>query len=154
MTVGAGARLPVPVERSAILPTGTVTFLVTDVEGAIAGWGRAPEAMGAALVEHDAILDATIGRHDGIRLVEDGDSVVAVFTQPSDAVTAALDAQKRLQAEPWAGGLEFATRMAVHAGQVVLRGEGNYAGSTLDHGRRLWRSATGARCCCRLPRSS
>ena len=42
MIVAAGARLPVPVERGAILPTGTVAFLVTDVEGAIAGSGARP----------------------------------------------------------------------------------------------------------------
>lgn len=74
-------------------------------------------------------------RGDGIGGL--GDTVTAVFTQPSDAMNSALDAQKRLQAAPWAGGLELATRMAVHSGQVVLRGEGNYAGSTLNHARRL-----------------
>ena len=47
-----------------------------------------------------------------------------------------MDAQRRLQAAPWAGGYR-ALRMAVHTGPVVLRGEGNYAGTTLDHSRRL-----------------
>jgi predicted ATPase/class 3 adenylate cyclase/DNA-binding CsgD family transcriptional regulator len=125
------------VKSGAVLPTGTVTFMVTDVEGSAVGWDSAPQAMSAALAEHDTIVDGAIVGHGGIRLVEQGDSVVAVFIRSSDAVEAALEAQRLLQAEPWAGGLELAVRMAVHAGPVVVRGEGNYAGSTLNHSRRL-----------------
>jgi len=125
------------VESAAVLPIGTVTFLVADLEGASVCWARAPEPMRAALVKCDAIVDAAIVDRDGVRVVDQSDSVVAVFTQAADAVAAALDAQRRLQTEPWAGGLDVALRMAVHAGPTVLGSEGNYTGTTLSHGRRL-----------------
>ena len=63
----AGARLPAAVERGAVLPTGTVTFLVTDVEGSISRVGARPEAMRTALAECDAIVDAAIAGHGGVR---------------------------------------------------------------------------------------
>ena len=56
---------------------------------------------------------------------------MAAFERPSDAVAAALDAQRALQAEPWPDGAELRVRMAVHTGEIVLRGEGNYGGTTL-----------------------
>jgi predicted ATPase/DNA-binding CsgD family transcriptional regulator len=134
---GAGARLTDAVERGPVLPTGTVTFVVADVEGASRCWERAPEAMGAALAECDAIMDSAIAGHGGVRVVDQGGSVVAVFTHSADAVAAALDAQRRLQTDPWAGALDVAVRMAVHAGPTVLRSDDNYAGTTLNHSRSL-----------------
>ncbi len=65
------------------LPTGTVTFLLTDIEGSTAAWERAPEATAAAVAEHYRLLDQAITAHSGQRPVEqgEGDSVVAVFTR-------------------------------------------------------------------------
>ena len=67
----------------------------------------------------------------------EGDSVVAAFSRASDAVAAALAAQRALVAEPWPEGAELRVRMAVHTGEVQLRGDDNYVGQTLNRCARL-----------------
>src|SRR6187397_641631 len=81
--------------RPFALPIGTVTFLMTDVEESSRRWVSAPDAMAEAIGRHYAVLDEVVTRHGGVRPVEqgEGDSVVAAFSRPSDAVAAALDAQ-------------------------------------------------------------
>jgi len=78
------------------LPTGVVTFLLSDVEGSTRLWEGDESEMGAAIARHYELLDAAILLHGGVRPVEqgEGDSVVGAFTSPSDAVAAALDAQR------------------------------------------------------------
>ena len=104
------------------LPTGTVTFLMTDIEGSTRGWSRSPAALTAALPHHQ-ILDDAIVAHGGVRPVEqgEGDSVVAAFSWASDAVHAALLAQRSLIAEPWLDGVALKVRMAVHTGEAAAR---------------------------------
>ena len=117
------------------LPGGTVTFLLTDVEGSTRLWHERPGEMGAAIGRHYEILDAAVSAANGVRPVEqgEGDSVVAAFTRAGDAVVAALDAQQRLSDElPWLG-----VRMAIHTGEAELRDEGNYVGRTIIRGARL-----------------
>ena len=120
-------------ESSGPLPTGTVTFLLTDIEGSTAAWERAPEATAAAVAEHYRLLDQAIAAHSGQRPVEqgEGDSVVAVFVRATDAVAAAVDAQRAL------AGLGLGVRMAVHTGEIELRDEGNYFGPTIIRCARL-----------------
>src|SRR5450631_1710307 len=86
-----------------VLPTGTVTFLLTDVEGFSRRGEEVPKAMAVAIPRHYALLDECIARHGGVRPVEqgEGDSVVGAFSRASDAVAAALDAQRALAAESW-----------------------------------------------------
>src|SRR5688500_13729544 len=87
----------------ASLPSGTVTFLLTDVEGSTALWERDSEAMRAALARHDLLITEAVERHGGvpIRPRGEGDSRFAVFARAADAVTAALAIQRALGAEPW-----------------------------------------------------
>ncbi len=75
------------------LPVGTVTFLLTDVEGSTTGWEAERAAMAAAIVRHYEIVDAAVRARGGARPVEqgEGDSVVAVFSLASEAVRAAVD---------------------------------------------------------------
>ena len=115
------------------LPTGTVTFLLTDVEGSTRGWEASPAAMALAIARQYAILDEAIGAHGGVRPVEpgEGDSVVAAFSRASDAIAAALDAQRALHRESGPEGAELRVRMAVHTGEALLRNEGNYFGQTV-----------------------
>ena len=63
------------------LPTGTVTFLMTDIEGSTQLWEQAPEAMHAALARHDALIATLVGQHDGIVVKRrgEGDSHFGVF---------------------------------------------------------------------------
>src|SRR5687768_1166396 len=76
------------------LPSGVVTFLLSDVEGSTRLWLGDEDTMGTAIARHYELLDAAITLHGGVRPVEqgEGDSVVAAFARPSDAVAAALHA--------------------------------------------------------------
>ena len=85
------------------LPTGTVTFLFTDIEGSTQLWERYPEQARAALARHDRIVEQTVARHGGsiVRPRGEGDSRFAVFPRATDAVAAAAALQQALHAEPW-----------------------------------------------------
>jgi class 3 adenylate cyclase len=81
------------------LPTGTVTFLFTDIEGSTRLLEGRPEPYRAALARHDAILERAIREHGGIIFERAGDSFAAAFSSPNAAVRAALEAQLALQNE-------------------------------------------------------
>src|SRR3712207_8813065 len=83
------------------LPTGTVTFLFTDIEGSTTRWEQRREAMQVALARHDAILRKAIEAHGGVVFKTVGDAFYAVFPTAPDALAAALTAQRGLQAERW-----------------------------------------------------
>ena len=70
--------------------------------------GHAPEAMAVAIRRHYELLEQVIERHGGVRPVEqgEGDSVVAAFSRASDAVAAALAAQRAFSAESWPAGAD------------------------------------------------
>ena len=124
-----------------LLPAGTVTFLLTDVEGSSRLWEERPADMGAAIARHYDLLDDAIAAHGGVRPVEqgEGDSVVAAFARAGDAVRAAVQAQRALTAElPW-----LRVRMAVHTGEAQLRDEGNYVGRAIIRCARLRACAHG-----------
>jgi predicted ATPase/class 3 adenylate cyclase/DNA-binding CsgD family transcriptional regulator len=117
---------------SGLLPTGTVTLLLADVEGSTRLWETQPDDMTAAIARLNQTVSATIAEHDGVRPVEqgEGDSFVAAFARASDAVAAALD----LQRAPLA---PIRLRIGVHTGEIQLRDEGNYAGPTINRTARL-----------------
>jgi predicted ATPase/class 3 adenylate cyclase/DNA-binding CsgD family transcriptional regulator len=121
------------------LPAGTVTFLLTDVEGSTRRWETDRDATAVAIARHYEILDEAIAAHNGVRPVEqgEGDSVVGAFALASDALAAAVAAQLRLQDEAWPENAMIAVRMAVHTGEVELRDEGNYFGPTIIRCARL-----------------
>ena len=102
-----------------LLPTGTVTLLLADVEGSTRGWETDPEAMARAITRLNEIVDEQVGRNDGVRPVEQGEGVfVAAFAQARDAVACALAIQRAL-----AGG-DVAVRMGVHTGERATPGRG------------------------------
>src|SRR5215218_5745365 len=96
------------------LPTGTVTFLFTDIEGSTRLWEQHPEAMRAALARHDAILRQAIQAQCGHVFKTIGDAFCAAFATAPEALAAALQAQRVLQAEPWEGIEPLRVRMALH----------------------------------------
>jgi len=79
------------------LPTGTVTFLFTDIEASTRLWEEYPEAMGAALLQHDDLLRTCIESHGGRVFKTVGDAFCAIFSDPREALDAALDAQLSLR---------------------------------------------------------
>ena len=117
------------------LPAGTVTFLLTDIEGSASRWEEAPDAMARAVARHYDVLDDVISARGGVRPVEqgEGDSVVAAFGKAGEALWAALEVQRRLLDEV----PELRVRMALHSGDAQLRDEGNYVGRTIIRCARL-----------------
>ena len=117
---------------SGLLPTGTVTLLLADVEGSTRLWETQPKEMTAALARLNQTVSATIAAHDGVRPVEqgEGDSFVAAFARASDAVAAALEMQRAPLAP-------IRLRIGLHTGEIQLRDEGNYAGPTINRTARL-----------------
>jgi predicted ATPase/class 3 adenylate cyclase/tetratricopeptide (TPR) repeat protein len=126
-------------QGTAYLPVGTVTFLLTDVEGSTFLWESAPDAMGASIRRHYQLLDAAITLHGGVRPVEqgEGDSVVAAFARASHALAAALDIQRAFHAERWPEGAALKLRIALHTAQAQLRDEVNYFGPAVNRCARL-----------------
>ena len=124
------------------LPTGTVTFLFTDVEGSTALWERHPEAMQPALARHEALLRAAIVAHGGHLFKRVGDAVCAAFRTAPEAIAAAVDAQLALQAEPWGDLATLPVRMALHTGSVEAR-DGDYFGAPLNRIARLLAAGRG-----------
>ncbi|HZI82766.1 MAG TPA: adenylate/guanylate cyclase domain-containing protein [Casimicrobiaceae bacterium] len=118
------------------LPTGTVTLLFTDIEGSTRLWEAHAAAMQAALARHDALVRHCIDDHDGYVFKTGGDAFCAAFHTASDALAAALDAQRALHREPWPEGARLRVRMALHSGAVELRA-GDYFGASLNRVARL-----------------
>jgi predicted ATPase/class 3 adenylate cyclase len=120
------------------LPSGTITFLFTDVEGSTSAWLRSPQAMGPALARHDAIIEELVAAHSGhiVRPRGEGDSRFAVFIRASDAVTAASAIQLALADEPWPLSQPLRVRIAIHTGDAELR-HGDYYGPAVNHCARL-----------------
>src|SRR5437867_13337163 len=120
------------------LPTGTVTFLFTDVEGSTKLWERHPEQMRVALSRHDQLIESLVDQHQGVvvRPRGEGDSRFAVFPRASEAVAAAAAIQQALHEEPWPAETPIRVRMALHTGEADLR-EGDYYGSAVNRCARL-----------------
>jgi predicted ATPase/class 3 adenylate cyclase/DNA-binding CsgD family transcriptional regulator len=117
---------------SGLLPTGTVTLLLADVEGSTRLWETQPDEMTAAFARLDDARSDLIAAHGGMRPVEqgEGDSFVVAFARASDAVCCALE----LQRAPLA---PIRLRIGVHTGEVQLRDEGNYIGPTINRTARV-----------------
>jgi predicted ATPase/class 3 adenylate cyclase/Tfp pilus assembly protein PilF len=119
------------------LPTGTVTFLFTDIEGSTKRWEVYPEQMRSALQCHDAILRSAIETHGGYVFKTVGDAFCAAFASPQDALQSSLHAQRELQQETWPQELGFVTiRAALHTG-TPDEWDGDYFGQPVNRVARL-----------------
>src|SRR3712207_4804206 len=108
------------------LPSGTVTFLFTDIEGSTALWERDPSAMATAVARHLTLLRAATEAHNGVLFKVVGDAVQAAFPTAPDAVAAALDAQRTLHNESWPEGVgPVRVRMALHTAAATPQ-DGDY----------------------------
>jgi predicted ATPase/class 3 adenylate cyclase len=120
-----------------------VTFLFTDVEGSTKMWESHPEAISEALARHDEILRAVIGANEGSVVKTTGDGFHAAFSAATDALGAALEAQRALLREEWAeeaGPLRV--RMSLNTGATEERG-GDYYGPPVNRAARLLSAAHG-----------
>ena len=121
---------------SSARPSGTVTFLFSDIEGSTARWEAAPEAMGLALARHDVLVRDAIEAHSGYVFKTMGDAFCAAFATAPDALAAALDAQSALAAEDFSAVECIRVRMALHSGRANER-DGDYFGPTVNRVARL-----------------
>jgi predicted ATPase/class 3 adenylate cyclase len=118
------------------LPTGTVTFLFSDIEGSTRLWREDTERMDHALRRHDAILREAIQQNSGHVFNTAGDAFCAVFATALDAVSAAQDAQKALHREPWSTPRPLRVRMAIHTGEAIER-DGDFFGPAVNRTARI-----------------
>jgi DNA-binding SARP family transcriptional activator len=129
---------PAPAGRTAVLPDGVVTFLLTDVVGSTALWETAPDAMEAALREHDALIATAVAAHGGhlVTARGEGDATFSAFARASDALAAALAAHLALRDRTWSTPTPLRVRMALHAGEASPR-DGDYRGPSANRAARL-----------------
>ena len=126
------------------LPSGTVTFLMSDVEQATRMWDSAPQVAGQAIDRHNALVVENVAGHRG-QVVEsgrEGDGFLAVFRNGSDAVACALDLQRSMLVERWPSPSPVRVRIGLHTGEAELR-EGHYMGAALYRCGRLMAIAHG-----------
>jgi predicted ATPase/class 3 adenylate cyclase len=124
------------------LPSGTVTFLFTDLEGSTRLWEEHPDAMQGALERHDELLRDAVVTHDGVVVKGTGDGFHAAFATAHDAVDAAVDAQRGLTNETWGDTGVLRVRMGIHTGEAQHR-DGDYYGTALNRAARLMSVAHG-----------
>lgn len=113
-------------------PTGTVTFLFTDIEGSTKSWEANPAAMNAAFARQEAIIRNAIETNGGYAYKMIGDAFQAAFPTAPQALRAAIDAQRTLHSETWPAETgEVRVRMALHTGVTEERGD-DYVGPALN----------------------
>ena len=127
---------------TAELPTGTLTFLFTDLEGSTRLWEEHPEAMHEALARHDEILRVAIGEHGGYIVKPTGDGVHAAFGTAEDALAAAIAGQRAVADEAWGATGALRVRMGLHTGAAEAR-DGDYYGSSVNRAARVMSVAHG-----------
>ncbi len=124
------------------IPTGTVTFFFSDIEGSTRLWEAHPEHMRAALRRHDAILRASIESNDGYVFSLAGDQFVAAFHHVPNALAAASAAQLAIQQEEWSDLTPIAVRIGIHVGVAEER-DNDYFGQVLNRTARIVSAAHG-----------
>ncbi|HEY5890970.1 MAG TPA: adenylate/guanylate cyclase domain-containing protein, partial [Acidimicrobiia bacterium] len=122
--------------RRTDLPTGTVTFMFTDIEGSTQLVQKLGDRFPGALEVHDEIAKETIASHSGVVIRTAGDSVFAVFTSPVDAVGAAVDLQRGVGSVSWPEGSEVRVRIGLHTGSGNLGGD-DYVGLDVHRAARI-----------------
>ena len=127
------------------IPTGTITFLFSDVEGSTRLWAANPEAMSGSLRVHDQIFNDTIAKYEGHVFSTAGDSFAAAFTRASAAVECAEAILRSLAGVDWGNWPALSVRIGLHLGEAEER-ENNYFGPTVNHAARVMAVAHGGQC--------
>jgi predicted ATPase/class 3 adenylate cyclase/uncharacterized protein HemY len=132
-------------------PTGTVTFLFTDIEGSTSRWEHQPEAMKTALARHHVLLRETIEGQGGYVFQIVGDAFCAAFATASAALAAADAAQYALHVEPWGETGALRVRMALYTGEAEASDGDYHSGPPLNRVSRLLSSGHGGQILLSLP---
>ncbi len=129
------------------LPSGTVTFLFTDLEASTRLWEEFPDAMHGVLADHDEILRETVEAHGGHVVKMRGDGVHAAFSTADAAIVAAIAAQLALERHAWGVTGPLRVRVGIHTGSATVR-DGDYFGAALNRAARLMDVAHGGQVVC------
>ncbi len=121
---------------SARLPTGTVTFLFSDVEGSTRLVQRLGPQATPVMEDHHRLLHEVFARHDGVVVRTEGDSFFVAFTRASAAAAAALDAQYAMAAHAWPDGAALRVRIGIHTGEAEVAA-GDYVGLAVHRAARI-----------------
>ncbi|MCW2971623.1 MAG: hypothetical protein JWO23_2750 [Solirubrobacterales bacterium] len=126
------------------LPTGVMTFLMSDVEGSTGLWESHPGAMAEALVRHDELIAGIVEERGGhfVKSMGEGDATTSVFESAVQAVRAAIDAARALGGTTWPNGAPIRARFGLHTGEAQKRG-GDYFGSPVNLVARVRGEARG-----------
>lgn len=116
-------------------PTGTVTFLVSDVVLSTELWQRFPTQMPDAIRAHEQIMRSALNASDGYEFGTAGDSFAAAFNTAASAVEAAVEAQRALESHAW-GDARIRVRIGLHTGQAEER-DGRYFGPVVNRAARI-----------------
>ncbi|HEY8987851.1 MAG TPA: adenylate/guanylate cyclase domain-containing protein, partial [Candidatus Limnocylindrales bacterium] len=121
-----------------VLPTGTIAFLFTDIEGSTAlTHALSGDAWSALLARHRELIREAVAAHGGIEVSTEGDGFFIVFERTADAVAATVDAQRSLAAEPWPDDARIRVRMGIHTGDGRLESDGGYVGADVHRAARV-----------------
>jgi predicted ATPase/class 3 adenylate cyclase len=118
------------------LPTGTVTFLRTDIEGSMGLTRELGRSWDAVSASHLGIIRREVDDHGGVCVRTEGDAVFAVFPEARAAVAAAVAAQRALVAHPWPDGADLRVRIGLHSGEAYLAGD-DYGGFEVNRAARI-----------------
>ena len=128
--------------RGGGLPTGTVTFLFTDIEGSTRLLRELRNDYGSALADHRRLLRAAFKAHGGHEVDTQGDSFFVAFPTSSEAVAAVVQAQQTLRDHRWPGGRRLLVRMGLHSGEATVE-DGSYVGLDVHRAARIAAAAHG-----------
>jgi predicted ATPase/class 3 adenylate cyclase len=118
------------------LPSGTVTFLFSDVEGSTRLLTRLRDRYAEVLGEHQRLLRAAFEEHDGREVHTEGDAFFVAFVRASDAIAAAVSAQRALASQRWPEGVDVRARIGVHTGEAEVR-QDDYVGLDVHRAARI-----------------
>ena len=124
------------------IPTGTVTFLFTDVQGSTRLWQDHGDGMRDALERHDEIVRGEVAAADGYVFATGGDGFGIAFGSAPNAIRCAVAVQRALSVENWRDGPALRVRMGLHTGSAQERG-GNYFGGDVSTAARVMAAAHG-----------
>jgi predicted ATPase/class 3 adenylate cyclase len=118
------------------LPSGTITFVFTDIEGSTRLLDRLGDRYPGVLEEHQRLLREAFTGRGGVEVSTEGDAFFVVFPSPSQAVAAAVEAQRALARHPWPDQEEVRVRIGLHTGEAVF-GADNYVGVDVHRAARI-----------------